>query len=62
MRPIRAGDIKARARRSLAFFLIKPPENKQKRLHLRLQRVSHGNRGKRPSGLCKPDGLEAGEK
>ena len=62
MRPIRAGDIKARACRSLASFSIKPPENKQKRLHARLQRGSHGNRGKRRSGLCKPDGREAGEK
>ena len=42
MRPIRACDIKARTYRSLASFLIKPPENKQKRLHLRLQRGSHG--------------------
>ena len=62
MRPIRAGDIKARARRSLASFLIKPLEFKDKRLHARLQRGSHGSRGKRRGGLCKPDGREAGEK
>ena len=62
MRPIRAGNIKARAYKSLASFSVKPSENKRKRLHLRLQRGSRGNRGKRPSGLCKPDGREAGEK